>query len=139
MLLLLVLGFWQIERLFWQRKADRAAAGGGGSAAPIGGASAAWKRRSGMEFRRMFADEGVFLHDKEIFLGAASGGGRARGLSVLTPLQEGRAAASSLSIAASSPGELKDPATRPAGQIVGTVQVAGPAASAAGGKAGRRF
>src|ERR1700747_1368166 len=76
--LLLALGCWQIERLFWKQEliAQRqgALAGGAGLAA------------RGMEFRHV-TDEGVFLNDKEIFLGATSEAG-AQGYQVLTPLLE---------------------------------------------------
>ena len=75
-----------------------------------------------MEFRHV-TDEGVFLHDKEIFLGATSEGGR-QGYQVLTPLREpgGRAVFVNRGFI---PADLKDPAKRSAGQIAGTVRVQG--------------
>jgi len=120
MLLLLALGSWQIERLFWKREliAQRqAAVAAAPNAVP----------RSGEEARddeyHHVTDEGVFLHDKEIFLGATSEAGR-NGYHVLTPLQElgGRIIFVNRGFISA---ELKDPAKRSAGQISGTVQVAG--------------
>ena len=75
-----------------------------------------------MEFHRV-TDEGVFLHDKEIFLGASSEGG-GQGYQVLTPLLEpsGRIVFVNRGFI---PGELKDPAKRAAGQVPGTVRVLG--------------
>jgi surfeit locus 1 family protein len=76
----------------------------------------------GMEFRRVI-DAGVFLNNKEIYLGATSEAGR-QGYQVLTPLLEpgGRAVFVNRGFI---PAELKDPANRVAGQIAGTVRVQG--------------
>ena len=119
-LLLLALGSWQIERLFWKREliAQRQAAV---AAAPAAAPSNAEEAR-GMEFHHV-TDEGVFLHDKEIFLGATSEAGRS-GYQVLTPLQEpgGRIVFVNRGFI---PAELKDPAKRSAGQIAGAVRVRG--------------
>ena len=120
LLLLIGLGSWQIERLFWKREliAQRQAAV---TAAPITAPRSAEEAR-GKEFHHV-ADEGILLHDKEIFLGATSEAGR-NGYQVLTPLQEpgGRIVFVNRGFI---PAELKDPATRSAGQIAGTVRVAG--------------
>jgi len=119
-LLLLALGFWQVERLFWKKDliAQRQAAV---AAAPVA-APRSWEEARGMEFHHV-TDEGVFLHDKEIFLGATSEAGR-QGYQVLTPLLEpgGRAVFVNRGFI---PAELKDPAKRTAGQITGTVRVQG--------------
>src|SRR5260370_4135214 len=116
-LLLLALGFWQVERLFWKRDliAQRQAAV---AAAPV----AAPRSWGGMEFRHV-TDEGAFLNDKEIYLGATSEAGR-QGYHVLTPLLEpgGRAVFVNRGFI---PAELKDPSKRAAGQIAGTVRVQG--------------
>src|SRR5262249_59964905 len=79
-LLCLGLGFWQIERLFWKREliAQRHAAM---AAAPIAAPRSVEEARD-LEFYPI-ADEGVFLHDKELFLGATSEAGR-NGYQVLT-------------------------------------------------------
>jgi surfeit locus 1 family protein len=120
LLLCLALGFWQIERLFWKEGliAQRQAAL---AAAPIA-APRSMEEARGMEFRHV-ADEGVFLNDKEIFLGATSEGG-GQGYQVLTPLLEagGRVVFVNRGFI---PGELKDPAKRAAGEITGRVQVQG--------------
>ena len=119
MLLLLALGSWQIERLYWKRELieQRQAAV---SAAPVGVRSL--EDAKGMEFRHV-TDEGVFLHDKEIFLGATSEVGR-QGYQILTPLLEpgGRMVFVNRGFI---PTELKDPARRAAGQLAGTVRVQG--------------
>ena len=83
-LLCLGLGSWQIQRLHWKEGliAERAAAVGR-SARPCAADAAAAR---GMEFRHVTA-EGVFLNDKEIFLGATSEGG-VNGYQILTPLRE---------------------------------------------------
>jgi surfeit locus 1 family protein len=120
LLLLLGLGSWQIQRLYWKQDliAQRQAAV---SAAPIV-APRSLEDARGMEFRHV-TDEGVFLHDKEIFLGATSEAGR-QGYQVLTPLLEpvGRIVFVNRGFI---PAELKDPAKRAGGQIAGTVRVRG--------------
>jgi surfeit locus 1 family protein len=120
LLALLALGSWQIERLFWKREqiAERQAAV---AAAPVA-APRSLEEARGMEFRHV-TDEGVFLHDKEIFLGATSEAGRI-GYQVLTPLREagGRNVFVNRGFI---PAELKDPATRSAGQVTGPVRVQG--------------
>jgi surfeit locus 1 family protein len=119
-LLLLALGSWQIERLFWKREliAQRQAAV---AAAPTAVPPSPEEARRD-EFHHV-TDEGVFLHDKEIFLGATSEAGR-NGYQVLTPLREpgGRIVLVNRGFI---PAELKDPAKRSASQISGTVRVAG--------------
>jgi surfeit locus 1 family protein len=120
LLLCLGLGSWQVQRLFWkegliaQRQAAVAA-----SPAPVPRNLA---EARGMEFHRVI-DEGVFLHDKEIFLGATSEGG-GQGYQVLTPLLEpgGRIVFVNRGFI---PGGLKNPAKRAAGQVPGTVRVLG--------------
>ena len=120
LLALLALGSWQIERLFWKREqiAERQAAV---AAAPVAAPRSLEEARS-MEFRHV-TDEGVFLHDKEIFLGATSEAGR-NGYQVLTPLREagGRNVFVNRGFI---PAELKDPLTRSEGEIAGTVRVQG--------------
>jgi surfeit locus 1 family protein len=76
----------------------------------------------GMEFHHI-VDEGVFLHDKEIFLGATSEAGR-QGYQVMTPLLEvgGRTVFINRGFI---PAELKDSNKRDVGQIAGTVRIQG--------------
>jgi surfeit locus 1 family protein len=119
-LLLLALGVWQVERLFWKQDliAQRQAAV---AAAPVA-APRSWEEARGMEFRHV-TDEGAFLNDKEIFIGATSEAGR-QGYHVLTPFLEpgGRVVFVNRGFI---PVELKEPAKRAAGQITGTVRVQG--------------
>jgi surfeit locus 1 family protein len=120
LLLLLALGCWQVERLFWKEGliAQRQAA----VAAAPAAVPAPLEEARGMEFRHV-TDEGVFLNDKEIFLGASSEGG-GQGYQILTPLREksGRIVFVNRGYI---PAELKDPSKRAAGQIEGTVRVEG--------------
>jgi surfeit locus 1 family protein len=120
LLICLALGGWQVERLFWKHDliAQRQAA----VAAPPAAVPKSLVEARDMEFRHV-SDEGVFLNDKEIFLGATSEGG-GQGYQVLTPLLElgGRIVFVNRGYI---PAELKDPAKRAAGQIGGTVRVQG--------------
>ena len=120
LLLCLALGSWQVERLFWKEGliAQRQAA----AAAPPAPVPRNLAEARGIEFHRVI-DEGVFLHDKEIFLGASSEGG-GQGYQVLTPLLEpsGRIVFVNRGFI---PGELKDSTKRAAGQVPGTVRVPG--------------
>jgi surfeit locus 1 family protein len=120
LLLCLGLGAWQVERLFWKQDliAQREAA----VAAAPASAPQTLAQAQGMEFRHV-TDEGVFLNDKEIFVGATSEGG-GQGYHVLTPLREpgGRVVFVNRGYI---PAELKDPARRAAGQIAGPVRVQG--------------
>ena len=120
LVLLLALGSWQIQRLHWKEGliAQRQVAI---SAAPTP-APRSLEEARGMEFRHVTTD-GIFLHDKEIFLGATSEAGR-NGYQVLTPLQEasGRAVFVNRGFI---PAELKDPGKRATGQIADKVRVEG--------------
>jgi len=117
----LALGVWQLERLQWKRDliAEREAA----IAAPPAAAPRSLAEARRMQFRRVVA-EGVFLHDKEIFLGATSPRGGAAGFNVLTPLREadGRIVFVNRGFV---PSQLKDPKARAAGQLEGKVRIAG--------------
>jgi len=118
--LCLGLGVWQVQRLFWKEDliAQRQAAV---SATPVV-APRSLEEARGMEFRHV-TDGGVFLHDKEIFLGATSEAGT-QGYQVLTPLLEpgGRTVFINRGFI---PTEMKAPAKRATGQIAGTVHVQG--------------
>jgi surfeit locus 1 family protein len=119
-LLCLGLGSWQIRRLHWKEGliAARAVAVAAPSVAAPRNAAAA----RGMEFRHV-TDEGLFLNNREIFLGATSEGGRS-GYQVLTPLREadGRIVFVNRGFI---PAELKDRSKRAAGEPTGPVQIAG--------------
>ena len=109
LMICLALGAWQVERLFWKQDliAQREAAV---TAAPAAVPKTLSEARS-MEFRHV-SDEGVFLNDKEIYLGATSEGG-GQGYQVLTPLLEpgGRVVFVNRGYI---PAELRDPAKRAA-------------------------
>src|SRR5262252_5216917 len=115
-LLCLALGSWQMQRLFWKRDliAQREAAV---SAAPMP-APQSLAEAKGLEFHHV-TDDGIFLHEKEIFLGATSEGGR-QGYQVLTPLLQpsGRIVFVNRGFI---PAELKGATKRAAGQTAGTV------------------
>jgi surfeit locus 1 family protein len=75
-----------------------------------------------LEFRHVSA-EGVFLNDKEIFLGATSGGGES-GYQILTPLRQ---ADGNIVFVDRGfiPSELKDRAKRSAAEPAGNVRIQG--------------
>ena len=114
------LGGWQLQRLEWKRAliAQREVAA---TAAPVALPQSLADARA-LEFHAV-VDDGVFLNDKEIFLGAIGPKGAA-GFHVLTPLREagGRVVFINRGFV---PTELKDPARRAAGQPAGSVRVAG--------------
>ncbi len=120
LLICVALGVWQLQRLEWKRAliAERAAAV---TAPPVSPPQTLAEARA-MEFHPV-VDDGVFLHDKEIFVGATDPRGRA-GFHLLTALREpgGRIVFINRGFI---PSERKDPATRPAGQLAGTVHVSG--------------
>jgi surfeit locus 1 family protein len=119
-LLCLGLGSWQVKRLFWKEGliAARAAA----VAAPAIPVPQDANEARSMEFRHV-TDEGVFLNDKEIFLGATSEGGM-QGYQILTPLREasGRIVFVNRGFI---PSELRSRSRRMAGEPPGQVRVAG--------------
>jgi surfeit locus 1 family protein len=117
---LVALGVWQLQRLEWKNRliAERTTAV---AAAPVSPPQTLAEARA-LEFHRVTV-EGVFLHDKEIVRNAIAAKGDA-GFDVLTPLRDaaGRIVFVNRGFV---PTELKDPATRPAGQLAGTVRVSG--------------
>jgi surfeit locus 1 family protein len=120
LLLLLGLGVWQVQRLYWKERliAERAAA----VAAPAVPAPQTLAQARRLDFHHVVA-AGIFLHAKEIYLGASAGAGRI-GYQVLTPLAEpsGRVVFVNRGFI---PADLKSPARRAAGQIAGTVHIVG--------------
>ncbi len=121
-LICLALGAWQLERLEWktglitQRRAAVQSA-----PVPI---PKTLEEASRLEFHPVIA-EGMFLHDEEIYLGAASPSGGQPGFQVLTPLRlaDGRIVFVNRGFVRS---ELKNPEKRGAGQLAGPVRVSGP-------------
>jgi surfeit locus 1 family protein len=120
LLLLLGLGTWQIEQLFWKEDliGRRAAA----VAAPPVPLPRTPDEARPLEFHRVFAD-GVFLHAKEIYLGASAGPGTA-GYHVFTPLEEPDGPIVFVN-RGYIPQNLRNPDRRASGQIRGRVRVAG--------------
>jgi surfeit locus 1 family protein len=120
-LVCLSLGAWQLERLEWKTVliAERSAAV---HMAPVP-LPANFEEASRLEFRPVIA-EGVFLHDKEIYLGAAAPGGGSPGFHVLTPLRlaDDRIVFVNRGFIRS---EMKSPEKRGAGQLAGPVRVTG--------------
>jgi surfeit locus 1 family protein len=120
-LVCLALGAWQLERLGWKTRliAERQAAV---HAAPVPAPQTLEEARS-LEFHPVIA-EGIFLNDKEIYLGAASPGGGEPGLQVLTPLRlaDGRIIFINRGFI---PSARKNPEKRSAGQLAGPVRVTG--------------
>lgn len=119
-LLCLALGFWQLQRLHWKERliAQRQA---GLSAAAVAPPRTLDEARA-LEFHPI-ALVGVFLNDKELFLGASAESGRL-GYQVLTPLREasGRIVFVDRGFI---PSELRDPDKRAAGQFEGRVRITG--------------
>jgi surfeit locus 1 family protein len=117
---LVALGVWQLQRLECKSEliAERAAAV---AAAPIAPPRTFAEARV-LEFHPVAA-EGVFLHDKEILLNAIGAKGAA-GFDVLSPLRQANGHIVFVNRGFVSTAR-KDPATRSAGQLVGTVRVSG--------------
>jgi surfeit locus 1 family protein len=120
LLILLGLGVWQVQRLHWKEGliAQRDAAV---TASPIAPPQSFDEAR-GLEFHHIVA-EGVFRNDKELYLAASSDSGDA-GYQVVTPLvmSDGRTMFVNRGFV---PSQLKDPAKRAAGELVGTQRVVG--------------
>lgn len=119
-LVLLSLGIWQVERLFWKEgliaQRDRMVA-----AAPIAPPQTLADAKPN-EFRHVAVD-GVLLHDKELFLAASSASGQS-GYQVLTPLRQGGGRVIFVN-RGFIPLDLKNPEKRSAGQLAGNVHVTG--------------
>lgn len=120
LLILLGLGTWQVQRLHWKEGliAQRAAM----VAAPPIAPPQTLAEAEANQFRHV-ADDGALLNDKEIYLAATSDSGES-GYQVLTPLREagGRIVLVNRGFV---PLELKDPKKRGAGELSGTVHIAG--------------
>ena len=119
-LVLLVLGVWQMQRLHWKEGliAQRDAAV---AAAPLAPPQTLAEARA-IEFHHILA-EGAFLNDKELYLAATSDAGDP-GYQVITPfrLEDGRIMLVNRGFV---PTALKDPAKRAAGQLAGAQRIAG--------------
>jgi surfeit locus 1 family protein len=119
-ILCLGLGVWQIQRLHWKEGLirQREAALKAPPVAPPTSLAAA----QGLEFHRVVAS-GVLLNDKEILLHAIGPRGGS-GFDVLTPLR--RTHGQILFVNRGFvPTDLADPRRRAAGEVAGTVRIAG--------------
>ena len=120
LLVLLALGTWQVERLFWKQGliAERQAALG----APPTELPASLAAARGLEYHRVRAT-GTFLNDRELYLGATSEDGRP-GYHVITPL---RLADGAIILVDRGfvPQERRSPESRAAGEFQGEVTVTG--------------
>jgi surfeit locus 1 family protein len=119
-LVLLGLGTWQVERLFWKQTiiAERQAA----VTAPPVELPRSLAAARGLEFHRVRVT-GTFRNDRELFLGATDDDGHP-GYPVVTPLLLDVGAAV-LVDRGFIPEARKDPATRVAGEPAGAVAVTG--------------
>lgn len=119
-LVLLALGTWQVERLFW--KENLIAARHAAVTAPPAGLPASLAAAQGLEYHRVRAT-GTFLNDRELYLGATSEEGRP-GYHVFTPL---RLAGGDIVLVNRGfvPQERRSPASRAAGELQGEVTVTG--------------
>jgi surfeit locus 1 family protein len=117
---LLGLGTWQVERLFWKERliAERQAAV---TAPPIELPRSRTAAR-GLEFHRVRVT-GTFRHDRELYLGATDDDGHA-GYHVVTPLDLGDGSVVLIDRGFIPEGR-KTPASRAAGEIAGETSVAG--------------
>lgn len=118
--LLLGLGTWQVQRHFW--KQDLIETRTSRAAAEAVDAPGAEIDIADFEFRRVRAT-GVFMHDREMYLGARSLHSNV-GYHVVTPLRRADGAIV-LVDRGWVPLDGKDPATRLAGQIPGDVALEG--------------
>jgi surfeit locus 1 family protein len=128
-LVLLGLGTWQVERLFWKERliaARQAAVTAPPVALPPSRAAA-----EALEYHHV-AVTGRFLNDRELFLGATSAAGRP-GYHVITPMA--LADGSSLLVDRGFiPEDRRAAATRMAGELAGEVRLTGLLRVAPGGK-----
>jgi surfeit locus 1 family protein len=119
-LLLLGLGSWQVERLFWKEAliAERQAA----VTAPPMALPPSLEAARGLEYRRVNA-AGAFLADRELFLGATDEDGHL-GYHVIEPL---RLSSGDILLVDRGfvPGDRKLPESRAAGEPQGEVTITG--------------
>ncbi len=126
--LLVSLGFWQLQRLAW-KEGLLAKIESRIHAAPVAlPPQAEWPRlvQDDYEYRHVTAT-GTFEHDREVLVFRASGpneGLSQPGYFVVTPLRLSDGA-HVLVTRGFVPESLRDPATRPAGQMAGLVSVTG--------------
>jgi surfeit locus 1 family protein len=116
--ILIALGTWQMQRLFWKEgEIERRQARVSAPAVPL---PASFPDPTGMEFTRARL-EGRFLHEEEFYLGARTESGRV-GYHIVTPFQltDGRVI---LVDRGWVPENRRDPATRAEGQLEGQLAI----------------
>ena len=118
--LLVGLGAWQIQRLFW--KLDLIEQIETRLAAPLAALPSGPTDPTEWRYRRVFV-EGVFRHDREIHLYAANTRGLP-GFLVITPLEQPDGSIVFVN-RGWVPDSRKDPGTRQTGQVQGPVRVVG--------------
>lgn len=118
--ILIALGTWQVQRLFW--KEEQIALRQTRAEAPAVPLPQSFPDPAEMEFTRVRL-EGRFLHDAEFHLGARTDNGRV-GYHIVTPftLTDGRVI---LVDRGWVPEDRRDPATRAEGQIEGPITIEG--------------
>jgi len=120
LLMLLVLGSWQVQRHFWKEELNRERAAA--AAAPAVDLPARVADPAALEFRPVRAT-GVFRHDRELFVNGRSQRGNP-GYHVITPLE--RPGGETVLVNRGwVPYERKAPDRRAAGQVTGPVAVEG--------------
>jgi surfeit locus 1 family protein len=119
--LLIGLGVWQLQRL-GEKEALIASVQTGMAAPPVPLAEVLQRGAADAEWRHVRVT-GRFLHDKELYL-FAQGPRGAFGVHVVTPLVQDNGEAV-LVDRGFVPDALRDPRTRPAGQVAGEVSVTG--------------
>jgi surfeit locus 1 family protein len=119
--LLIGLGVWQLQRL-GEKEALIASVQTGMAAPPVPLAEALQRGAADAEWRHVRVT-GRFLHDKELYL-FAQGPRGAFGVHVVTPLVQDNGEAV-LVDRGFVPDALRDPRTRPAGQVAGEVSLTG--------------
>lgn len=118
--ILIALGTWQVQRLFWKEgEIEKRQARVTAPAVPL---PDSFPDPAGIEFTRVELT-GRFLHDEEFYLGARTESGRV-GYHVVTPfeLTDGRVI---LVDRGWVPEDRRDPAARPEGQLEGQVTIEG--------------
>ena len=119
-LVMLALGSWQVQRLSW-KNGEQAYRDARIAAEPIE-LPEQIEEPSEFFYRRVWV-EGVFAHDEEMFLGARSLQ-RQLGFQVITPFE--RTSGETILVNRGwVPLDRKEPATRAAGQVQGTVRIEG--------------
>jgi surfeit locus 1 family protein len=121
LIMLVALGSWQIQRLNWKQDliAKLQSRSVGTAVAP----PAAGADLDAFEFQRV-AVTGVFRHDHEFYLIGRARNGEP-GVHILTPLAPDDGSAAVLVDRGWAPFERREPASRPGGQVTGSVTVSG--------------